>query len=160
MAASLGAEQDEMRQRDVFSRGSEAPPYRSRHGSADLNSAGLRNGRSAWLAAAVGLLWPVAGLAQDIAAGDQAANLAQLNPRPASPAPRPGGSDRPYKPSYGRWSPGQVLPPSAGAVAIADYAQFHLRRPPQGYSWMQCDGDFILANDAGLIFEVIPGGGR
>ena len=162
MAASLGAEQDEMRQRDVFSRGSEAPPHRSRHGSADLNSAGLRNRRSAWLAAAiaVGLLCPVAGFAQDPAAGDQAANLAQLAPRPTAPPPRPDGSDRPYKPSYGRWSPGQVLPPSAGAVAIVDYEQFHLRKPPRGYTWMQCDGDFILANAAGLIFEVIPGGGR
>src|ERR1019366_657806 len=114
MAASQGAEQDEMRRQDVFSPGSEAPAHRSRHGSADLNSAGLRNGRSAWLAAAVvgGLLWPFAGFAQDPAAGDQGANLAQPAPRPTAPPPRPGGSDRPYKPSYGRWSPGQVLPPS------------------------------------------------
>jgi len=109
---------------------------------------------------AAGLLWPTAGLAQDLAAGDQGANLAQLSSRPAPPAPRPGGSDRPYKPSYGRWSPGQVLPPSAGAVAIVDYEQFHLRKPPRGYTWMQCDGDFILANATGLIFEVIPAGGR
>jgi len=54
----------------------------------------------------------------------------------------------------------RILPSTAGAVAIADYEQFHLRRPPRGYTWMQCDGDFILANAAGLIFEVIPGGGR
>lgn len=113
-----------------------------------------------WLAATltVGLLWPVAGSAQDLADGQ---TLAQLTPHPSVSAPRPGGSDRrTYKPSYGRWSPGQVLPPSAGAVAIVDYEQFHLRKPPRGYTWMQCDGDFILANAAGLIFEVIPGGGR
>jgi Ni/Co efflux regulator RcnB len=115
-----------------------------------------------WLAAAAaaGLLWPATGLAQGLAADDQGANLAQANPRPAPPAPRPGGSDRPYKPSYGRWSPGQILPPDAGAAPIVDYEQFHLRKPPRGYTWMQCDGDFILANAAGLIFEVIPGGGR
>jgi Ni/Co efflux regulator RcnB len=45
-------------------------------------------------------------------------------------------------------------------VEIADYGQFHLRRPPRGYSWMQCDGDFVLINAAGLIFEVIPAGRR
>jgi Ni/Co efflux regulator RcnB len=128
-----------------------------------VNPAGLRTGRSAWLAAAlaVGLLWPMTGFAQGLTTDDQGAALAQLTPRPAPSAPRPGGSDRhPYKPSYGRWSPGQVLPPDAGAVAIVDYEQFHLRRPPRGYTWMQCDGDYILANAAGLIFEVIPGGGR
>ncbi len=53
-----------------------------------------------------------------------------------------------------------MLPPSAGAVVIADYQQFHLRRPPRGFSWVQCDGDFVLINAAGLIFEVIPGGAR
>jgi Ni/Co efflux regulator RcnB len=85
---------------------------------------------------------------------------AQPAPPDAATRPRPARSDRPYKPAYGRWSPGQVLPPTADAVVIADYQQFHLRRPPRGYTWMQCDGDFILANAAGLIFEVIPGGGR
>jgi Ni/Co efflux regulator RcnB len=108
-------------------------------------------------ALAAGLLWPLTGLAQDAADGDPGVALAQLTPRPAAPASRPG---RPYKPSYGRWSPGQILPPDAGAVAIADYEQFHLRKPPRGYTWMQCDGDYILANAAGLIFEVIPAGGR
>ncbi len=159
MAASLGAEQDEMRRRDVFSPGSEPRAYSARQRSAELNPAGPRDGRSALLAAALaaGLLWPVAGLAQGAAAGDQGAALAQVAARPAPPASRPG---HPYKPSYGRWSPGQVLPPDAGAVLITDYEPFHLRKPPRGYTWMQCDGDFILTNAAGLIFEVIPGGGR
>jgi Ni/Co efflux regulator RcnB len=112
------------------------------------------------VAAAIALLWPALAAAQD--GGNHAVAPAAGRPAPphAAPSPRPGGSDRPYKPSYGRWSPGQVLPPTAGAVVISDYEQFHLRRPPRGYTWMQCDGDFILANAAGLIFEVIPGGGR
>jgi Ni/Co efflux regulator RcnB len=93
----------------------------------------------------IALVWPALAVAQNAV------------PRPPAHPTRP---DRPYKPSYGRWSPGQVLSPTAGAVVISDYEQFHLRRPPRGYSWMQCDGDFILANAAGLIFEVIPGGGR
>ena len=150
-----------MRRRDVFRGRSEPHRQRSRHASAEVNPAGPRTARAAWLAAAaIGLLWPVVGLAQDAAAGDQAASLAQLAPRPAPAAPRPGGSDRHVRPNYGRWSPGQMLPPSAGAVAIAAYEQFHLRRPPRGYAWMQCDGDYILTNAAGLIFEVIPAGGR
>jgi Ni/Co efflux regulator RcnB len=162
MAASLGAEQDEMRRRHVFSRGSQAARYKPRHESVDVTPAGLGRGRSAWLAAtfAAGLLWPVAGAAQGLAASDQGAALAQITPRPTAPAPGAQGSDRRPKPNYGRWSPGQILPPDAGAVAIVDYEQFHLRKPPRGYSWMQCDGDFILANASGLIFEVIPGGGR
>jgi Ni/Co efflux regulator RcnB len=163
MAASLGAEQDEMRRRHVFDPGSGAPGHRPCHRIGDLHPADRRRGRSAWLAAtlALGLLSPAAGFAQGLAAGDQGQVLAQISPRPVPPAPRPGGSDHhPYKPSYGRWSPGQVLPPTAGAVEIVDYEQFHLRKPPLGYTWMQCDGDYILANAAGLIFEVIPGGGR
>jgi Ni/Co efflux regulator RcnB len=124
----------------------------------DLNPAGPRKTRRAVLAACV-----IALTLPTLAAGQ----TRPYRPPPAAlqraehaPSPRPAVSDRPYKPSYGRWSPGQVLPPTAGAVVVSDYAQFHLRRPPRGYAWMQCDGDFILANAAGLIFEVIPGGGR
>jgi len=110
--------------------------------------------------AAVIALWPTLATAQDGSPHPPAPVSVRPAPRHAVASPRPEGSDRPYKPSYGRWSPGQILPSTAGAVAIADYEQFHLRRPPRGYTWMQCDGDFILANAAGLIFEVIPGGGR
>ncbi|HZC16330.1 MAG TPA: RcnB family protein [Caulobacteraceae bacterium] len=98
--------------------------------------------------AIVGLFWPALGLAE-----------AWPHAKP-SPAPRSGEPGQPRRPSYGKWSPGQVLPPDAGAEVIADYQRFHLRRPPRGYAWMQRDGDFILVNAAGLIFEVIPGDGR
>jgi Ni/Co efflux regulator RcnB len=110
-------------------------------------SQGRRSGRLATLVV-LGLLWPALGLSQPWPA----------HPKPA-PALKSGEPGRPYRPRYGRWSPGQVLPPTAGAVVIADYQQFHLRRPPRGYTWMLCDGDYILANAAGLIFEVIPSGG-
>jgi Ni/Co efflux regulator RcnB len=149
MAASRGVEQDEMRLRDVFSRGSDARRHKTSGGTEDVNPVGPRGGRSSWLAAAlaIGLIWSTPGLAQTWPA----------HPKPAPRAHEPG---RPYRPSYGRWSPGQVLPQTAGAVVITDYQSFHLRRPPRGYTWMQCDGDFILTNADGLIFEVIPGGGR
>ena len=126
----------------------------------DLNFVGPRRGRSSGLAVAalLGLLWPAAGLAQDSSPGAQGSSLVQAGSHSAAPVLSPTGSDRPKRPSYGRWWPGQILPPSAGAVEIADYGQFHLRRPPRGYSWMQCDGDFVLINAAGLIFEVIPAG--
>lgn len=120
-----------------------------------MTPASLRATRRAALAAIlIAAIWPTLAASQ----------TRPYRPPPTRaehmPSPRPGGSGHPYKPNYGRWSPGQVLPPTAGAVVVTDYAQFHLRRPPRGYTWMQCDGDFILANAAGLIFEVIPGGGR
>jgi hypothetical protein len=147
MTASRGVEQDEMRRGDLFSGGSDAGLLKSSLGRADVKPVG-RQGRP-FLRLAVGiaaLAWPMLCAAQE----------ATAHP----PRPRPLAPDRPHRPSYGRWSPGQKLPASAGAVAIVDYEQFHLRRPPRGYGWMQCDGDFILTNAAGLIFEVIPGGGR
>jgi Ni/Co efflux regulator RcnB len=154
MAASRGAEQDEMRRPNAFRRGSEPHPPGGRAGR-----------RAAWLAAGfVGVLLPAAAFAQDSRPHASGPGPAPSYGRPVlaaprgPPAPRPGG--RPYRPSYGRWSPGQIMPSNAGAVVIADYQRFHLRRPPQGYSWLQCDGDFVLANATGLIFEVIPGGAR
>ncbi len=84
------------------------------------------------------------------------------NGRPPPPIGRPppprDAYDRPYRPRYGRWWPGQVLPANAPAEIIADYQRFHLRQPSRGYVWLQCDGDFILAaSGTGLIFEVVPG---
>lgn len=147
MAAPRGLEQDEMRLRIVFSPGSASVAQRPFGGTADVNPAtsrGRRFGRLAALAA-LGLMWPALSFAQAWSA----------QPKPPAAA----GPSHPYRPTYGRWSPGQVLPPTAGAVAVTDYERFHLRRPPRGYAWMLCDGDFILTNAAGLIFEVIPSGG-
>ena len=72
--------------------------------------------------------------------------------------PPPAGAGR-YHPSYGRWWPGQTLPPDAPATVLADPARFHLRPAPPGYLWLLCDGDLMLASSAsGLIVEVIPAG--
>jgi Ni/Co efflux regulator RcnB len=119
----------------------------------------------------IALTWPAAALAwgHHLAGGwaqagyDRRHDGGQPGWGPAPPGrPGPPGLDgeRPYRPHYDRWQPGQVLPPSAPAVVITDYGRFHLRQPPRGYQWLQCDGDFVLAATAtGLIFEVIPGGG-
>ncbi len=79
-------------------------------------------------------------------------------PRGRSRLPPPVGAGR-YHPNYGRWWPGQTLPPDAPATVLADPARFHLRPAPPGYLWLLCDGDLMLASSAsGLIVEVIPAG--
>jgi Ni/Co efflux regulator RcnB len=37
-----------------------------------------------------------------------------------------------------------------------DYRQNHLRRPPSGYEWRKIDGNYVLANQDGLISTVRP----
>jgi|SRR5580698_6477560 Ni/Co efflux regulator RcnB len=36
-----------------------------------------------------------------------------------------------------------------------DWHAHHLRKPPAGYEWRQVDGNFVLANNDGLIFSVV-----
>jgi Ni/Co efflux regulator RcnB len=116
------------------------------------------------------------GAALLVALAALAPNPTLGQPRFAPEAPRNGRAppslaphDRPrlpptvgagrYHPSYGRWWPGQTLPPDAPATVLADPARFHLRRAPPGYLWLLCDGDLLLASSAsGLIVEVIPAG--
>jgi hypothetical protein len=81
-------------------------------------------------------------------------------PAPPQPRPQPVGPGHPYHPRYGRWWPGQVLPPDAPATIVTDPARYHVRPAPPGYVWLLCDGDLLLAATAsGLITEVLPGGG-
>jgi Ni/Co efflux regulator RcnB len=95
------------------------------------------------------------------ARGEDGQDLAQLQfepPRGRSQPPPPAAPGR-YRPRYGRWWPGQTLPPDAPATVLADPARFHLRAAPPGYIWLLCDGDLLLASSAsGLIVEVIPAG--
>lgn len=73
--------------------------------------------------------------------------------------PTRGPYGRDYHPRYGRWAPGQILPPDAPATMVDNPEIFHLRRAPRGYVWLICAGDFILASaTTGMIYEVIPGG--
>jgi Ni/Co efflux regulator RcnB len=38
-----------------------------------------------------------------------------------------------------------------------DWHAHHLRRPPNGYEWRYVDGNYVLANNDGLIFSVVIG---
>lgn len=38
-----------------------------------------------------------------------------------------------------------------------DWHAHHLRQPPAGYEWRQVDGNYVLANNSGLIFSVVVG---
>jgi len=44
----------------------------------------------------------------------------------------------------GDWSRGDKL----------DYRQNHLRRPPKGHEWRQIDGNYVLANQDGVIVSI------
>lgn len=38
---------------------------------------------------------------------------------------------------------------------VDDWRARHLRRPPRGYEWRDIDGQYVMANNDGVIFEVI-----
>ncbi len=85
--------------------------------------------------------------------------LAQAQPPDGAHPATPSWGGR-YHPRYGRWWPGQTLPPDAPASVITDPEHYHLRLAPAGYVWLLCDGDLVLASSTSrLIVEVIPGGG-
>lgn len=42
-------------------------------------------------------------------------------------------------------------------VRVDDWQARHLRRPPHGYEWRDVDGQYILANPSGVIFQVTIG---
>lgn len=38
---------------------------------------------------------------------------------------------------------------------IDNWRARHLRRPPAGYEWRELDGQYVLANTDGVIFQVV-----
>ena len=38
---------------------------------------------------------------------------------------------------------------------VDDWQGRHLRRPPRGYEWREIDGQYVLANPDGVIFQVV-----
>lgn len=38
---------------------------------------------------------------------------------------------------------------------VDDWRAHHLRRPPNGYEWRDIDGQYVLANGDGVIFQVV-----
>ncbi|HEY3704808.1 MAG TPA: RcnB family protein [Terracidiphilus sp.] len=38
---------------------------------------------------------------------------------------------------------------------VDDWQAHHLRHPPSGYEWRDVDGQYVLANGAGVIFQIV-----
>jgi Ni/Co efflux regulator RcnB len=38
---------------------------------------------------------------------------------------------------------------------VDDWRVRHLRRPPSGYEWRDVDGQYVMANHDGVIFQVV-----
>jgi Ni/Co efflux regulator RcnB len=113
------------------------------------------------VAAGFGLGWPLVAAAQAWWAAPPPGYPYErrVGPPGAPPYPPPDGRRRYAHPAYGKWWPGQVLPPEASVVLITDYSRYHLRVPPRGYVWLLCEGDLVLASmGTRQIFEVIPYG--
>lgn len=73
---------------------------------------------------------------------------------PAHPAYQTPG----FRPGYAPFRRGAVLPPSYQAYVLDNYWQYHLRRPPYGYNWVQVGNQFLLVSSStGLIFDVVSG---
>ena len=41
------------------------------------------------------------------------------------------------------------------AQHVDDWRAHHLRRPPKGYEWRDVDGQYVLGNSDGVIFQVV-----
>jgi Ni/Co efflux regulator RcnB len=63
-----------------------------------------------------------------------------------------------FQPGFVPWRRGEYLPPDYQAFVVPDPWRFHLRRPPNGYHWVQVGGEFLLVSGTtGLIFDVVSG---
>jgi Ni/Co efflux regulator RcnB len=64
-----------------------------------------------------------------------------------------------FRPGFTPWRRGSFLPPQYQTYEVYDFDRFHLRRPPNGYHWVQVGGEFLLVSvSTGLIFDVVQGG--
>ncbi|HEX4184018.1 MAG TPA: RcnB family protein [Caulobacteraceae bacterium] len=62
----------------------------------------------------------------------------------------------PEHPGRSGWRRGQYLPQDFRGEVVADYARYHLRKPPRGCVWYRDADDYVLASTTtGMIFEVI-----
>jgi Ni/Co efflux regulator RcnB len=41
--------------------------------------------------------------------------------------------------------------------AVSDWHSHHLHKPPSGYEWRYIDGNYVCANNDGVIFSVVVG---
>jgi Ni/Co efflux regulator RcnB len=59
-----------------------------------------------------------------------------------------------YK-QHSEWKAGsKIQPDDWNRGDKVDYRQNHLRRPPAGHEWRQIEGNFVLANQDGVIVSV------
>jgi Ni/Co efflux regulator RcnB len=75
-------------------------------------------------------------------------------------APRGGYAERDYHGyDYGhRWRQGERIPPAYNSryYVVDDWRGHHLRRPPEGYHWVQNGSDYLLVAIAtGVIASII-----
>jgi Ni/Co efflux regulator RcnB len=72
---------------------------------------------------------------------------------------RPAFASPDFRPGFTPWRRGSFLPPAYQNYVVGEYWQYHLRRPPYGYHWVQVGGEFLLVSvSTGLIFDVVTGG--
>jgi Ni/Co efflux regulator RcnB len=72
--------------------------------------------------------------------------------KPPNRAPYPNRPDR--RVGLGR---GQTMPSQFRGPRMEDYGRYRLRRPPPGYSYhRRGNSAFLVSDDTGMIFEVVP----
>jgi hypothetical protein len=70
---------------------------------------------------------------------------------PRTAAPYGGGG------AYGGFRRGQFLPQGYWGGAVADPRAYHLRRPPNGYSWVTVGPNaYLMQRSTGLILDTAP----
>jgi Ni/Co efflux regulator RcnB len=59
-----------------------------------------------------------------------------------------------YK-QHSEWKSGNKIPQDDwNRGDKVDYRQNHLRRPPEGHEWRQIDGNYVMANQDGVVVSV------
>jgi Ni/Co efflux regulator RcnB len=70
--------------------------------------------------------------------------------------PDPQAQDHQQYVKHTEWKKGaKINNDDWGRGQQVDWHAHKLRKPPAGYEWRQVDGNFVLANNDGLIFSVV-----
>ena len=75
------------------------------------------------------------------------------------PPQRPAYEAPGFRPGFTPWRRGAYLPPEYQTFELDEYWNYHLRRPPLGYHWVQVGDEYLLVSvSTGLIFDVVTVG--